>query len=275
MKKIIEIEFIKIASYSVFRVLILLHFILFFLVILVTSQLDITVPGFSTYNLYQFPNVWEFFPWVASWFNILLAIMIIVLTGNEYSYHTFRQQVINGLSRIQLLSGKGTLIVIIAIYSTLMVFLFSIIFGFIFTREYVFSVFYEKIYILLVYFLQAIAYMALGFFIAVLFKNTGLSITLFILFRFIIEPVIRLFFPKNFRLYFPVKVISNLTPMPEFLTIFAGKMNGDNQAIDTYSLREMGIMPEELPILVNIILAAGYTILFVFLAWLLLKRRNL
>jgi len=275
MKKLIEIEFIKIASYSVFRVLILLHFILFFLVVLVTSQLDITVPGFSTYNLYQFPNVWEFFPWVASWFNILLAIMIIVLTGNEYSYHTFRQQVINGLSRIQLLSGKGTLIVIIAIYSTLMVFLFSIIFGFIFTREYVFSVFYEKIYILLVYFLQAIAYMALGFFIAVLFKNTGLSITLFILFRFIIEPVIRLFFPKNFRLYFPVKVISNLTPMPEFLTIFAGKMNGDNQAIDTYSLREMGIMPEELPILVNIILAAGYTILFVFLAWLLLKRRNL
>jgi ABC-2 type transport system permease protein len=275
MKKIIKIEFVKIASYNVFRVLILLHFVLFFLVVLVTSQLDITVPGFSTSNLYQFPNVWEFFPWVASWFNILLAILIIVLTGNEYSYHTFRQHVIDGLSRIQLLTGKASVIVIIAIYSTLMVFLFSVVFGFMFTRDYTFSVFYEKTYVLLVYFLQAIAYMALGFFIAILFKNTGLSITLFILFRFIIEPVIRLFFPKQFRLYFPVKVISNLTPMPEFLTIFSGKVNGDDTAVDTYSLREMGIVPEELPVLANITLTVGYTILFIFLAWLILRRRNL
>ena len=99
----------------------------------------------------------------------------------------------DGLSRIHLLTGKASVIVMIAIYSTLMVFLFSVVFGFIFTRDYTFSIFYEKTYVLLVYFLQAIAYMALGFFIAVLFKNTGLSITLFILFRFVIEPVIRLF----------------------------------------------------------------------------------
>ncbi|KPK88091.1 MAG: hypothetical protein AMS27_00640 [Bacteroides sp. SM23_62_1] len=275
MRKIIEIELIKIASYNVFRVLILLHLILFFLVVLVTSQLDITVPGFSTHNLYQFPNVWEYFPWVASWFNILLAIMIIVITGNEYTYHTFRQHVIDGLSRNQLLSGKGAVIIITAVYGTLMVFLFSMIFGFIFTRNYTLSVFYEKIYILFVYFLQAIAYMSLGFFIAVLFRNTGLSITLFILFRFVIEPVIRLFFPKHIRLFFPVKVISNLTPVPEFLSIFSGNTEVDNTAVDTYSLREMGILQEELPILINILLAAGYTLLFISLAWFLLRRRNL
>lgn len=258
-----------------FRVLILLHLILFFLVVTVTSQLDITVPGFSTYNLYQFPNVWEFFPWIASWFNLLLAILIIVITGNEYTYHTFRQHVIDGLSRNQLLSGKCAVIVITAVYGTLMVFLFSVIFGFIFTRDYSLSVFYTKIYTLFVYFLQAIAYMSLGFFIAVLFRNTGLSITLFILFRFVIEPVIRLFFPKNVRLFFPVKVISNLTPIPEFLSIFSGNINNNDQAVDTYSLREMGILPEELPIFINIVLAAGYTFLFIFLAWFLLRKRNL
>ncbi len=275
MRKIIEIELIKVASYSVFRVLILLHLVLFFLVILVTSQLDITMPGFSTYNLYQFPNVWEFFPWVASWFNLLLAVMIIVITGNEYSFHTFRQHIIDGLSRSQLLSGKCAVIVITAVYGTLMVFLFSVIFGFIFTRDYTFSVFYEKIYILFVYFLQAIAYMSLGFFMAVLFRNTGLAIILFILFRFIIEPVIRLFFPKNIRLFFPVKVISNLTPVPEFLSIFSGNMENNDPAVNTYSLREMGILPEELPVYTDIILAVGYTILFIFLAWVLLRKRNL
>ena len=86
MKSIILNEYTKIWSYRAFRVIILLHFILFFLVVLVTSRLDITIPGFSTDYLYQFPNIWEFFPWVASWFNLLLAILIIVVTGNEYTF---------------------------------------------------------------------------------------------------------------------------------------------------------------------------------------------
>jgi len=63
--------------------------------------------------------------------------------------------------------------------------------------------------------------------------------------------------------------------MPEFLTIFSGEVNSDYTAVDTYNLREMGIVPEELPVLTNIALTIGYTILFVFLAWLILKRRDL
>ena len=113
MKSIILNEYTKIWSYTAFRVIILLHFILFFLVVLVTSRLDITIPGFSTDYLYQFPNIWEFFPWVASWFNLLLAILIIVMTGNEYTFRTFRQHVIDGLSRSDLLTGKVFLIITI------------------------------------------------------------------------------------------------------------------------------------------------------------------
>ena len=274
MKSIILNEFTKIWSYRAFRVIILLHFILFFLVVLVTSRLDITIPGFSTDYLYQFPNIWEFFPWVASWFNLLLAILIIVMTGNEYTFRTFRQHVIDGLSRSDLLAGKGFLIIAIAIYSTLMVLLFSLIFGFIFTRDLTGAEFVSKTYILLVYFVQAMAYMSTGFLLAIIFRNTALAIVLFILYRLIIEPVFRLFFPQEARLYFPMKVISNLTPMPEFLSIASGNEQ-DPGNIDSLNLREMGLMVEDLPVYLNLALAIGYTALFISLAWLLLRRRNM
>ena len=274
MKSIILNEYTKIWSYTAFRVIILLHFILFFLVVLVTSRLDITIPGFSTDYLYQFPNIWEFFPWVASWFNLLLAILIIIMTGNEYTFRTFRQHVIDGLSRSDLLTGKVFLIITIAVYSMLMVLLFSLLFGFIFTRDMTAGLFVKKTYILLVYFVQAVAYMSTGFLLAILFRNTALAIVLFILYRLIIEPVFRLFFPPEARLYFPMKVISNLTPMPEFLSISSGN-KADPGNVDTLNLREMGILAEDLPVYLNLLLALGYTALFIGLAWLLLRRRNL
>ncbi|MFC2112073.1 ABC transporter permease [Bacteroidota bacterium] len=274
MRSILLNEITKTWSYRAFRVIIILHFTFFFLVVLATSGMDITIPGFSTDYLYQFPNIWEYFPWVASWFNLLLAILIIVMTGNEYSFRTFRQHVVDGFSRSQLLSGKVFLILMIAVYSLLMVFLFSMIFGFIFTSDYSDGAIFRKTYILLVYFIQAIAYMSAGFFLAVLFRNTALGIVLFILYRLIIEPVIRLFFPPEARLYFPMKAISNLTPLPEFLSIFSGNQEMP-EGVDTLSFREMGLMAEDLPVIVNLMLALGYTAIFISLAYLLLKKRNL
>ena len=267
-------EITKTWSYRGFRVIMILHFVLFFLVVLVTSGMDITVPGFSTDYLYQFPNIWEYFPWVASWFNLLLAILIIVMTGNEYSFRTFRQHVIDGFSRSQLLSGKVFLILMIGVYSLVMVLFFSLVFGFIFSNDYSGGVLFRKSYILLVYFVQAVAYMSAGFFLAILFRSTALGIIIFILYRLIIEPVIRLFFPQQVRLYFPMKSISNLTPLPEFLSISSGKEAGD-PAADSLSFREMGLMAEDLPVLANMGLALGYTAIFIFLAWLMLQKRNL
>jgi hypothetical protein len=274
MKSIFLNEITKSWSYRAFRIIILLHFILFFLVVLVTSRLDITIPGFSTDYLYQFPNIWEFFPWVASWFNLLLAILIIVMTGNEYAFRTFRQHVIDGLSRTDLLAGKGFLIGAIAIYSMLMVLVFSLLFGFIFTPNLTTALLFENLHVILVYLIQALAYMSAGFLLAILFRNTALAIILFILYRLVIEPVFRLFFPPEARLYFPMKVISNLTPVPEFLSISSGKRN-DPGDVDTLNLREMGILVEDLPVYLNLLLSIGYTALFIFLAWLLLKKRNL
>ena len=99
MKRLIQIEWAKVSTYNFFRVILILALVLFLLVTFVLSRIDITVPGFSWKNIFRFPNIWHTLTWIASWFNVLLAIMVMVITGNEFVTRSFRQQVMSGLSR--------------------------------------------------------------------------------------------------------------------------------------------------------------------------------
>ena len=65
-----------------------------------------------------------------------------------------------------------------------------------------------------------------------------------------------------------------LTPTPEFLSISSGQ-GAPASDTDMLNLREMGLIPEELPVFLNVMLAMGYTAVFLFLAYLLLHKRDL
>ena len=275
MKKLFKIELVKNLNYSSFKVILILHYLLFLLVIFVSSQIDISVPGFTMKNLFQFPHVWESFSWMASWFNLLLAILLIVLVGNEFSYKTFRQQVIIGLSRNDLILGKGIVILIVAVYGVVLVLFTSTLFGLIFTKGLSLSIVFEKSYILIVYFIQAIGYMTIGFFVAVLFRNTALSIVMYLLYFLLIEPIIRLMFPREARLYFPVKIISNLTARPEFLTVTSNKPMLDSAGQSSLDLNAIGIAQDPLPMYLTIILAVVYITIFSFLIFILIRKRDI
>lgn len=275
MKKLFSLEKIKALSYPTFKTLMIIHFLLFFLVILVVSRMHFSIPGFSIKGLYQFPNIWQFFPWVASWFNLFLAIVIIVIVGNEFSFRTFRQNVIDGLSRNDLIRGKLILIFTIAAYTFIMVLLAVLIFGLINTKDLSFSVIFENSYLLLVYFVQAIGYMTLGLLISIILRNNGLSIIIFILYFFPIEPIIRVMFKVEARKFFPIKIISNLTPTPEFLTMASEKTYTTASGTSSLDFSEIGLLPEKLPVGITVLLAAGYIGFFIALSTILLNKRNL
>ena len=274
MKKLFTLERIKALSYPAFKTLMIIHFVLFFLVVLVVSRWHITVPGFSIKGLYQFPNIWTFFPWVASWFNIFLTIVLITLVGNEFSFRTFRQNVIDGLSRNDLISGKLLFIFTIAIYTFIMVLIAVLIFGLINTEDITFNIMLDHSYLLFVYFIQAIGYMTLGLLFAMLFRNTALSIILFILY-FPVEGIIRLFFKQEARRFFPLKIISNLTPRPEVLTMASETEYTGPTGTSQLDLTEIGILPEELPLGLTVLIASGYIGFFIALSIILINKRNL
>lgn len=275
MKNLLKNELTKTLNYSSFKVIMTLHFMLFILVIIVASRIDIAVPGFSMRNLFRFPDVWATFAWIASWFNMLLAIMIIVLVGNEFSFHTFRQQVINGLSIEDLIIGKGIVIFFIALYGVLLVFLSGTVSGIIFSHDFEFADLFSKSYLLAVYFIQAVGYMIIGMLIAVIFRNNSLSIIMFLLYFIFIEPIIRKFFSPEVRQFFPVKIISHLTPPPEVLTIASKKTIEGAAGGSNFDFEAIGLIPHQLPLLTTLLVAAGFISLFVFLIFQVMRRRDL
>lgn len=272
MKRIIRIEWTKVSSYNFFRAILILTAILFMLVLFVMSRIDVSVPGFSWRNVFRFPNNWQTFTWVASWFNVLMAIMVIVITGNEFASKSFRQQVMTGLSRNEWLLGKLALIVGLALFGLILVVLAGLIYGFIFTNNLAFADIFSQTGILMVYFLQAVGYMILALLFITLLRSNALAIVLYLLYFIFIEPIVRLLCPVEIRMWFPVKIISRLTPTPEFLQLAS---SGTNSGSDSLTFESIGIMAKQLPQNTNIVMAVVYVLIFGFLTWLLVKKRDL
>ncbi len=273
MRKLFNIELVKLLNHTSFKVILGLHLALLTLVVFISSQINITIPGFDTTNLFRFPHVWPYFAWIASWFNLLLAILIIMVTGNEFSYRTFRQHVIDGLGKKQLLQGKLLVILALALYSFALVFLSALVYGLIYSGGDGGGPMFANAGILFVYFLQTIAFMVVGLTIVMLVRTTALSIILFILLRFPLEPIIRSFFDPAMRPFFPMKAVGGLTPMPEFLSIASENTFETVEGGNALSLSEMGLIAPALPLYLQILIVLGYImILLALIAYSLVRR---
>ena len=73
--------------------------------------------GFSVFN---FPDIWMNLAYMLSFFKILLAVIIVIHVSNEYAFRTLRQNIIDGMSKIEIIVAKELVIIIMAIFSTLM-----------------------------------------------------------------------------------------------------------------------------------------------------------
>lgn len=275
IKKLLKIEFYKNFSYTNFWVMAGLWAGLYFLVSLIATQvaLPLPIPGMESKPYLQFPSAWSTFTWIASWFNLLLAIIVIVSVGNEYSFRTFRSQVINGLSRNDLILGKGLFIIFLAFCSLILVFIVTIIFGSIYTTFGSETSVFSKSYLLIVYFIQSIAYMSMGLFIAILVRNTALAIVSFILYFFPIEIIIRNFFPETVLHFFPMKIISNLTPLPDVINIAPATQM--QSSFNGQQMNMAAVPVFDIPLYIAAIVAVLYIIIFFAASLTIMNKRNL
>ncbi|RPH34025.1 MAG: hypothetical protein EHM93_02375 [Bacteroidales bacterium] len=273
MKKILKLEFIKTLNYPGFKTIIILHAALFVLVVTIAPQFKHPMLKMGLEKLVSFPYVWATFSWVGSWFNILLGILAIILVGNEHQFRMFRKQILDGVSRSQLLYAKMVVMLTLALYALALILLSGIVFGIIYSESISFSGIFDKMPLVFVLFIQSFAYMMLGMLFAFIFKSNAISIVTYILFFFPVEPILRAFFPDSIDKFFPVKIISNLTPLPDFLEIVSKSMiqvNGKAPA----SLHSMGLLPDSLSVLVSTLVCIGYIVVFYYATKLIVDRRN-
>ncbi|RLD22920.1 MAG: hypothetical protein DRI70_10005 [Bacteroidetes bacterium] len=271
MKRLLHIEQIKLLNYNPFRITLGLYFIAFALGLLIYPAVDKEIPVISLSDLFRFPDVWMFLTWVTEPYNALLALIIIMITTKEFSNHTFKTQLIFGLSRTDLLLQKLLSIVVLSLLATLLLGITSLTLGLIYSYKLTFKIAMENTWILGRYFLAAFSYMSIGLLIALLIKNTALSLLTFLAFRVFVDPVLFLILREHeVKWYLPFRATTRLTPVPDLIGIFEQKINTEESIEDS----ALDIMPSGLPMWLNILLVIIYVSLAIFFSYRLMQRRK-
>ena len=264
MKQLLSIEYAKLKKLTSIKVIFLVYvaivplWMLFMGFFFRSSPSPELFPNEET--MYSFPGVWRFITYSASWFNVLMGITVVIITCNEIQFRTMRQNVIDGLTKKQFILGKFLVILCIAA----IVSLYTAIVGFLIGGFYSgFGGFYENIHYVPTYFLQTLAYFSFAFFFAVLVRKPALSIIFFVV-SFIVELIIGVIISNSVSQipyqFFPLNVFSKLTPNPFFEKILLAERAKQNLW--------------EMPVWGNYLLVAFYLSLFFFIAYRVLKKRD-
>lgn len=264
MNRLLKIEYKKLIPYPTTWILIGLHFFLAWLVISGLKNIitNIEINGmdaggfdFSQISILHFPDIWHNITYVAGFFKIILAILVIISICNEFTYKTLRQNIIDGMSRWEFLFSKLLFILSLSLVATLFLFITGVIIGFNNTPENGSASFVENSEFLLAYFVQILAYLVFALMLGYLIKRSGLAIALLLLYTVIIEPVIAYSLPDYIDQYLPLSILNDLIQFP--FTRYIGE-----SVQTTISLA-------------GICISLLYTILFSGFVYLLLKKRDL
>lgn len=210
---LLRIELKKIVPYYTFWIILAVYAGLLVLVMMATSNISINGGQLGT-QVYQLPKLWQLLTYIASFFNLLLGILVIVLVTDEYSYRTLRQQVIDGMSRAELVLAKFYVILGIGAAATIFLLLVGLYFGFRYSTDTSMNAILGRIDHLSYFFVQAVGYMTLAMLFGFLVKRSGMAIIIFILYAQVLEPILQFRLSDAIDQYLPIKAFKSLTPMP-------------------------------------------------------------
>lgn len=215
----LSIEWLKVKKYRTFWVLIGFFILLLPLWNYSISSGIVKMGGKDSVNFlnqaYTFEYVWSNLGWWTSIFVAFITILIIILTTNEYTFKTNRQNIIDGLTRLQFYHAKWLLVLTFSILTTIYVFILGIIFGLANDDA---ANFPGKLVQLFYVFILSLNYYGFGLFLAILFKRSGLSIGMFFLYSMFIESMIGGLINWGLKTeignYLPLQASDELLPFP-------------------------------------------------------------
>jgi len=221
MLSLLKIEWIKVKHYRTFWLLSLLYLISLYGINFIAYRIQDARPKKNDMaNLlignppFQFPEVWKTVSYMSSFILFIPGLLIIISLTNEFSFKTHRQNIIDGWSRHEFIVVKMLLTLILAVVSTVAVFITAICFG-LFERGSNFSI--ENIEFIGYFFVQAISYTAVGLLFGLLFKRSGIAIGVFFLYVVVLENMLAGLLNKyvyNSGRFLPIETTDNLIPFP-------------------------------------------------------------
>lgn len=222
MKKLLQIEWMKVKTYRTFWILIGLFISAIVGINYITYRGNLELKKnfpmgeVLTGSPFSFPQIWNTISWMSSWVLYFPGFIIIFLVSNEYTFKTHRQNIIDGLSRKQFVITKLFVAFALTFFCTILVFLSTIIFGV--SSGSSFTV--EGMQRLGNFFICAWVYILFAMLLAFLFRKAILAIGVFFIYGLIIDNILTFFIRwstkgKPYGNYFlPIDVADSLLPHP-------------------------------------------------------------
>ncbi|CAM3609191.1 ABC transporter permease subunit [Flavobacterium gelidilacus] len=191
MIRLLNIEFQKLWKNRASKVLTITYFVLLTLISLIAAvEFDIGPIHISVADqgVFNFPFIWHFNTYVADYFKIFLAVVIVSMMANEYSYGTLKQNLIDGMSKKEFVLSKFITVVLFALISTLFVFIVSLILGTMYSSYTEIGIIFSQIDYLLAFFVKLVAFFSFCLFLGVLIKRSAFALG-FLLFWYMFEGI--------------------------------------------------------------------------------------
>ncbi len=278
MKRLLSIELQKIWKNKASRVLTLSYFIILTFIALIASiklQLGNFTLHFAEMGIFNFPFIWHFNTYIAAILKFFLAIVIVSMMANEYSYGTLKQNLIDGMSKKELIISKFLMVFVFAAVSTIFLFILSLILGYSFSSYTEPGIVFSGMEYLLAYFVKLCGFFSFCLFLGIFVKRSAFAIgflMVWAIFEGIAHGILTFkLFPdsdiaRKIMQFFPLESMSNLIKEPfSRLSIIKsiGSQIGVNNIKD-YNVHWYGIL-----------IVIGWTGIFMFLSYKLLKKRDL
>lgn len=278
MKRLLTIELQKIWKNRASRVLTISYFVILSFIALIAS-INIKIGNFQLHfaeiGIFNFPFIWHFNTYIAAILKFFLAIVIVSMMANEYSYGTLKQNLIDGMSKKEFVLSKFLTIILLAFTSTVFVFVMSLILGYSFSSYNELSIVFSDMEYLLAYFVKLVGFFSFCLFLGVLVKRSAFAIGFLFIWN-IIEGIANgiltfKIFPKSdtasqITQFFPLESMSNLIVEPfTRLSVIKNIQTavGDTNVKD-YSVHFSSIF-----------IVLFWTTLFIFLTLKIIKKRDL
>lgn len=278
MNRLLSIELQKIWKNRASKILTITYFVLLtFIALFAAIKFDIGPfkLHLAEEGIFNFPYIWHFNTYFAALLKIFLAVVIVSMMANEYSYGTLKQNLIDGMSKKEFIQSKFTTVVVFAGISTLFIFVVSLILGLIYSSFTEVSIIFSDLEYLLAYFIKLVGFFSFCLFLGILIKRSAFALG-FLLFWNIIEGIIIgilnfKVFPDddNDRMitqFLPLESMSNLLVEP-ITRLKIVKSIGDQVGIE--NLKDYGVHP------LGIAIVVVWTGIFIYLSYKIIKSRDL
>lgn len=192
MLRLLSIELQKIRYNRSAKVISIVYFILITFIALIASiEFDFANVNFrvADQGIFNFPFIWHFNTYIAATLKLFLAIVIVSMMSNEYSYRTLKQNLIDGLSKKEFVLSKFITVLLFAVISTIFVFVVSLILGLVFSDYTEIGIIFSDMEYLLAYFIKLMGFFSFCLFLGVLVKRSAFALG-FLFIWFIAESIV-------------------------------------------------------------------------------------